>query len=39
MDQSLKDMAKCVNNVYQSEQRMLKHPDGVQAEHTANLIK
>jgi len=39
MDQSLKDMARCVNSVYQSEQRMLKQPDNVQSEHTANLIK
>ena len=39
MDQSLKDMAQCVNSVYQSEQRMLKQPDNVQSEHTANLMK
>ena len=39
MDQSLKDMARCVNSVYESEQRMLKQPDNVQSEHTAYLFK
>ena len=39
MNQSIQDMAKCVKNVHDSEQRMIKQPKDVQSEHTANLIK